>query len=134
MKILIQGLENSQIENLSIQEDYLAITSIKLLMKYLKSEEGKRITTLELIDVNLCITDVNYILRNINSTSINTLDLSYNNLEYELSTAISQKRFKNLKCIKVKGMSDFSKRLFDISVRFTSKNKGVLDNDLVIIL
>jgi hypothetical protein len=134
MKILIQGLEKSQIVNLSIKEDTLAISSIKLLMKYLRSDNEKRITMLDLIDVNLCFTDAKYIMRHINSTSIHILDLSYNDYECGLPFIMCKKKFKTLERIILKGMPKISKTISRDNFRLISENIGYVHNGLIVVL
>jgi hypothetical protein len=106
MEKLMKGLQVSNIKYLSIRKDYLALGSIKILMKYL-SNYCKKIHNLELNDTGIDYNKIKYIFYSINSTGITTLDISNNDICVDCIHFFANKTYySTLKELKIKGLSE----------------------------
>lgn len=105
MEKMMIGLKDSNIKSLSIRKDYLALGSIKILIKYL-SNYCKKIHNLELSDTGIDYNKIKYIFNNINSTGITTLDISNNDLCVDCISFFAEKTYySTLKELKIKGLT-----------------------------
>lgn len=108
MEKLMIGLNQTNVKSLSISNIILAWGSIKILIKYLIKYREK-IKSLDLINMRLNYNHIKYIFRYINSTGIEKLDLSKNDMCMDCIIVISNKTsYSSLNVLTLKGLSKLS--------------------------